>query len=167
MSRQFVMISDAFLTFTCLCANTSANRRRSRGGIIMQREMAHPPVVDEEMPVWLNGPTAIPDWVDTHRSGSMEANGTFLIRTRKGQARVHQGHAIIEHQGIAYTCEPQGLAELVAGLRVEASLPDIAVGPGKRLDRSGAKSAAKQRSTKAIPRKKVYPAPRGTMPTIE
>lgn len=133
----------------------------------MLHELTNYPVVDEQLPVWINGSTEMPNWLDTHISGSIEANGTFLIRTRKGQARVHQGNAVIEHRGIAYTCGPDGLADLVAGLRSEAISPDIPVGPGKHLDRSGAKSVARRRSTRTIPRKKVYPAPRGTMPTIE
>ncbi len=48
---------------------------------------------------WTNDGSFIPDWVRMQMSGDVASNGTFLIVTPVGTARVHLGDVVIEHQG--------------------------------------------------------------------
>lgn len=116
---------------------------------------------------WINGSSVIPEWIKEHMLGPVEANGAFLIRTRGCQARVHRGHTIVEHLGSAYTCEAHETAGLIERLRAEAIVPGLAVGPGKRLDRSGASPVPKRGRAKVTRLRAVYPEPLGSLPTIE
>ena len=133
----------------------------------MDVEMSRHQRVDRDVKAWVNASAATPEWIKEHMVGPVEANGSFLIRTRECQARVHRGHVVVEHRGCAYACESHEMISLVKRLRADAGVPSIAVGPGKRLDRSGAAPVSRQRQAKAGARRMTYPEPLGAMPTIE
>jgi hypothetical protein len=131
--------------------------------VIMSIGTQRLPLIDADMKVWVNNSSAMPEWVKGHMLGPIESNGTFLVRTSVGQTRVHHGHAVIEHRGVAYTCETQD--DLVSRLHTEgATKSDIAVGPGKRLDRSGAGPIKRHKPARSRERKIAYPSPVGVMP---
>jgi hypothetical protein len=123
-------------------------------------------VANGDINMWANDSVTLPDWVSDHMLGIVEPNGAFLIKTALGNARVHRGHVVIVHRDAAYTCEPAETSDLVNRLRAEESIAlGIAVGPGKRLDRSGAGPAPGRRPGKR--RRMAYSKPIGTMPSIE
>lgn len=133
----------------------------------MNVEMPRHQRVDGDVKAWVNASAAMPEWIKGHMLGPVEANGTFLIRTRERQARVHRGHTVVEYRGCAYTCESQETIAFVKRLRAEVAVPSIAVGPGKRLDRSGAAPVSRQRQARAGERRMTYPEALGSLPTIE
>ena len=55
---------------------------------------------------WSNDGTPMPDWVRKSLCGEPSSNGTFLIKTRVGAARVHLGHVVIEHCGSLWCRTP-------------------------------------------------------------
>lgn len=123
-------------------------------------------LIQSDMKTWINDSLALPDWVRKHMQGPAEANGTFVIRTPMGGARVHRGCTVIEHHGAAYTCEKNEIEELIRRLHAEETItPRIPVGPGKRLDRSGASPLKKRQ----LPQKRgtMYSKPLGSPPSIE
>ncbi len=133
----------------------------------MYIEASRGQLAGSDVKAWINGSSVIPEWIKKHMLGPVEANGAFLIRTRGCQARVHRGHTVIEYFGSAYTCEAHETTELVERLHAELAIPGIAVGPGKRLDRSGASPVLKHGPAKTKGRRITYPEPLGSLPTIE
>lgn len=80
--------------------------------------------MSEPIPAWINkGPNSkstMPDWVRAHMVGRVEANGTFLIKTKCGReeakARVNVGDLVFERKGIAYAREPAEARSLIVEL---------------------------------------------------
>lgn len=123
-------------------------------------------LVQPDMKTWINDSLDLPDWVRRQKLGSVEANGTFVIRTPLGNARVHRDYTVIEHRGATYTCEAREVEDLIARLHIEETLTShIPVGPGKRLDRSGASPLKKRQSVNK--RGLMNAKPLGTPPSIE
>jgi len=65
---------------------------------------------------WINDGSSIPDWVRMQMSGEIASNGTFLIATPVGTARVHPGDVVIEHQGQLWSRSPDEVPQLIDGL---------------------------------------------------
>jgi hypothetical protein len=51
------------------------------------------------MRIWTHGELPMPDWVPEAYGGGIEPNGTFMLTTELGRARVHPGNVIIERYG--------------------------------------------------------------------
>lgn len=134
----------------------------------MLTEVPHASPTDDEIKIWLNDSSPIPEWVKKHMIGHRDENETFLLRTRLGRARVHNNNTVIEHSGVAYTCEARETKTLIHRLRLETDTkPRLPIGPGKRLDRSGSGPLKKSRSVVSIDHEVRFGEPLGTMPTIE
>lgn len=56
--------------------------------------------------IWTHGEFPMPDWVAQHMAGGIESNGTFMLATELGRARVHLGNVIIERYGVLYGSAP-------------------------------------------------------------
>lgn len=89
-------------------------------------------------PSWINKrqpQTDWPDWLGTHLVGKPDPNGSFLIMTELGQARVHVGNIVFEWKGWAHTCRPSEAKSLIAELH-QADMPPPADqrGPGRRSE---------------------------------
>jgi hypothetical protein len=115
---------------------------------------------------WTNDRSFIPDWVRVHMSGDVASNGTFLIVTPIGTARVHLGGVVIEHQGQLWSRLPEEVPQLIGGFGAEVSLPIAAIGPGKTAQ-FGTKSKAGKGRTRGGERKIGFRPPIGKMPSIE
>lgn len=115
---------------------------------------------------WTNDGTSIPDWVRTQMHGDIASNGTFLIGTPVGTARVHPGYIVIEHQGQLWSRSSDEISQLVDGFGAEAALPITAIGPGKD-SQFGTKSTAGKGRRRGGERKTGFRPPIGKMPSIE
>lgn len=80
---------------------------------------------------WTNDGSMAPDWLRKHISGERSTNGTFLVATPVGAARVHAGHVVIEYQGSAWCRAPEEVSELIRGMEANANAGCPAIGPGK------------------------------------
>lgn len=84
------------------------------------------PMKVEDLQVWRHGDFPMPDWVRRHIAEDIETNGTFLLKTPLGHARVHVGHAVIERKGTAYTRPLSEVKQLLAELaEEEAEVPPV------------------------------------------
>lgn len=115
---------------------------------------------------WTNDGSFIPDWVRMQMSGDVASNGTFLIVTPVGTARVHLGDVVIEHQGQLWSRSPEEVPQLIDGFEAEISVPIAAIGPGKAAQ-FGTKSKAGKGRTRGGERKIGFRPPIGKMPSIE
>lgn len=115
---------------------------------------------------WTNDGSSIPDWVRMQISGEPAPNGTFLIVTPVGTARVHPGDVVIEHQGQLWSRSPEEVPQLIDGFGAEAALPIAAIGPGKDAQ-FGTKSKAGNGRKRGGERKIGFRPPIGKMPSIE
>ncbi|WP_152539965.1 hypothetical protein [Afipia sp. P52-10] len=115
---------------------------------------------------WINDGASIPDWVRIQMSGEIASNGTFLIVTLVGTARVHPGDVVIEHQGQLWSRSPDEVPQLIDGFGAEAALPIAAIGPGKDAQ-FGTKSKAGKGKRRGVERKIGFRPPIGKMPSIE
>lgn len=115
---------------------------------------------------WINDGSPIPDWVQFQMSGGLASNGTFLIDTPIGAARVHPGDVVIEHQGQLWSRSPDEVPQLMDGFGAEAALPIAAIGPGKAAQ-FGTKSKAGRGKRRGGERKIGFRPPIGKMPSIE
>lgn len=113
-----------------------------------------------------NNGSFIPHWVHMQMSGDVASNGTFLIVTPVGTARVHLGNVVIEHQGQLWSRSPEEAPQLIGGFDAEASLPIAAIGPGKATQ-FGTKSKAGKGRARGGERKIGLRPPIGEMPSIE
>ncbi len=99
-------------------------------------------------------------------SGDIAPNGTFLIGTPVGTARVHMGDVVVEHQGQLWSRPPGEVSQLINGFEAEAALPIAAIGPGKDAQ-FGTKSKAGKGKRCGGERKIGFRPPIGKMPSIE
>lgn len=112
---------------------------------------------------WANNGADIPTWVRDKMCGSVSSNGTFLIETPVGPARVHIGHIVIRHRSDLWCRTVAEVPELIAGLEAVSQMEVTAIGPGKAAQfgtksRRGQSSAAKAKS---------FPEALGSPPMIE
>lgn len=115
---------------------------------------------------WINDGSSIPDWVRWQMSGEIASNGTFLIVTPVGTARVHPGDVVIEHQGQLWSRSPDEVPQLIDGFGAEAALPIAAIGPGKDAQ-FGTKSKAGKGRRRGGERKIGFRPPIGNPLSIE
>ena len=94
---------------------------------------------------WINKGQNLPaDWVAPGMVGRREPNGTFLLRTKRGQQRVHVGAMVINRNGDLYSCAPAEARALVTELEeeergfthlsIEARLADRGAKPKRALE---------------------------------
>jgi len=112
---------------------------------------------------WIHDGRQMPAWVREEMEGDLNSNGTFLVRSAVGAARVHPGHVVIKHDSGVWVRTPEEVAGLVEGFRAcgAAHLP---VGPGK-VAQFG--SSRKTKPRRGEERKLAYRPPVGTRPSIE
>lgn len=111
---------------------------------------------------WTNDGSPIPDWVRPQMSGGIASNGTFLLLTPIGTARVHPGDIVVAHRGQLWSRSPDDVSALIDGFEAEMSLPIAAVGPGK-----GAQFGTRSSAGKVKARRTACRPPVGKMPSIE
>ena len=144
---------------------------------------------------WINKGRDPEPWVRAHMVGERQPNGTFLIKTKRGQARVHVGFVVLERKGEAWTTHPDSAKALLAELddleagarhlpKVNSSGPEAEVAPRDddtdeitRKMRAGAPPPKAVTSTRSkqivVPvatpafRKSKYARPLGMPPSIE
>jgi len=94
---------------------------------------------------WVHDGSAIPDWVKSGVNDDVSPNGTFLLKTPVGTARVHLGNVVIQHRDGLWCRDPGEVCDLVASLRAEDLNNVTAIGPGKTAQfGTKSKSAAKK-----------------------
>ncbi len=119
-----------------------------------------------DLRTWTNGGSPIPEWIRKQMTGDLAPNGTFLIKTPMGTARVHVGSVVVEHGSRIWSRLPDELPELIEALNAEALSPGAAVGPGKSA-LFGIRSNAANRAKGGADRKIPFRKPLGSMPSIE
>lgn len=122
--------------------------------------------IPNDVRTWANDGSPIPDWVRAHIAGKLASNGTFLISTPVGTARVHVGNIVIEHCGELWSRTPDEVSELIEGLKAEAPPAMAAIGPGKSAQ-FGTKSKSQRGGKRGAERIIVFRPPIGSMPSIE
>lgn len=111
---------------------------------------------------WINDGTQPPEWIWSHMVGNQAPNGTFLVETPLGSARVHLGHVVVAHSTGVWCRDPTEVAQLIDGLELEVASVITAIGPGKAAQ-FGTKSKTKAKTRKPAS----YRPPIGSMPSIE
>lgn len=112
----------------------------------------------------------MPDWIPQHMVGGVEPNGTFVLTTELGRARVHPGNVIVERYGVVWVRPIEEVSDLVEELKIETESPITNVGPGKvrQFGTNGrAKSKTKKTASKAVDHRPRYLPPIGSQPSIE
>lgn len=122
--------------------------------------------IPNDMRTWVNDGSPIPDWVRTRITGKLASNGTFLISTPVGTARVHVGNVVLEHCGELWARTPADIPELIEGLNAETALAVTAIGPGKSAQ-FGTRSKSGRDKKRGIEHKMAFRQPIGSMPSIE
>jgi hypothetical protein len=120
--------------------------------------------------IWTHGEFPMPDWVAQHMAGGIESNGTFMLATELGRARVHLGNVIIERYGAVWVRAIEEASDFVESLKIIAESPIANVGPGKvRQFGSSArtKSKAKKTVSEIVDHRPRYSPPTGSQPSIE
>jgi hypothetical protein len=122
--------------------------------------------VPDDMRTWINDGSPIPDWVRAHVADEIAPNGTFLISTRVGSARVHIGNVVIECCGELWSRTLDEIPELIKGLKAETAPAVTAIGPGKSAQ-FGTRSKSGRGMKSGGERKMAFRPPVGSMPSIE
>jgi ParB-like nuclease domain len=120
--------------------------------------------------IWTHGEFPMPDWIPQHMVGGIEPNGTFMLATELGRARVHPGNVIIERYGVVWVRPIEEASDFVEELKIATEPPITNVGPGKvRQFGTGShtKSKAKKTASKAVDHRPRYLPPIGSQPSIE
>lgn len=99
---------------------------------------------------WTNDGSVIPDWVVCDIQGEVAANGTFLIKTPVGSARVHVGSVVLQHRGDLWCRNADEVCELITGLRAEEGSQPAAIGPGKSAQFGTSSKANSKKGFRAI-----------------
>jgi hypothetical protein len=125
---------------------------------------------ENEVRTWTHGEFPMPDWVPQHMAGGIESNGTFVLSTELGRARVHCGSVIIERCGTVWVRAIEEASDFVEDLKL-IPVPAIAnIGPGKirQFGTSGRTNLkAGKGDPKATGRRPSFLPPIGSQPTIE
>jgi hypothetical protein len=116
------------------------------------------------------GDLPMPDWVPQHMAGGVEANGTFVLETELGRARVHLGNVIIECCGSVWVRTSEDAIDFIEGLGLSMKQMITNVGPGK-VRQFGMTKRTKSKVRKGIPnpidRRPRCAPPIGSQPSIE
>lgn len=120
--------------------------------------------IKSDIRLWKCGALPVPDWMPQHMASDIEANGTFVVETDLGRARVHPGNIVIEQLGAIWVRSPEDVSELIAELKI-VSRPVIAeIGPGKICQFGNSNRSPKRGGQ---PRNIRYATPVGSQPSIE
>jgi len=119
---------------------------------------------------WSNKPGAtVPDWLTGYMIGGLEANGSFLIKSRCGtekvQARVKVGDVVVEQGGVTWSRSPDDVRQLIDELK-DAALPPPPTGKvygDSRTPNSGPKRITAAGNVRTM----AYSPPVGSRPSIE
>ena len=115
---------------------------------------------------WTNDNSQIPLWVREKMISEIAANGTFLVETPIGAARVHVGNVVIKHSSGIWSRSSNEILQFIEGLDAE-NLPAVAaVGPGKSAQ-YGTKRKTKNQQKHKTERKRTFRPAIGYMPSIE
>lgn len=80
--------------------------------------------------IWVYQKTApMPVWVREVMAEEPAPNGTFLIRSEMGNARVHPGNVIFEFKGHFYACPPGDVQQAIQGMEDRFAPPPPKDGP--------------------------------------
>ncbi len=115
-----------------------------------------------DVQTWVNDGSPLPEWVRSHMTDGICPNGTFMMCTPVGSARVHVGNVIVGHLGQAWVRAPEEVPELVAGFSTSGPQGVTSIGPGKATQ-FGSKSKRKRGGERKMP----FRPPHGLMPSIE
>jgi hypothetical protein len=121
----------------------------------------HQPI---HLQTWANDGSKLPTWLNDKVIEGRCANGTMMIPTPLGQARVHVNDIVIRHGDDLWSRTPGEVHQFISGLKAKASLGVTAIGVGK-VAQFGIKSRAKRGDKTS--RQHSYPPPIGSMPSIE
>lgn len=124
----------------------------------------------EAIRAWKHGEFPMPDWVPQHMSGSIESNGTFVVETELGRARVHLGNIVIECCGEIWVREQDEAGEFIRELRESKHLALATIGPGKVRQFGSSRRSKKQeeKSGRGRENRRVRYCPvTGSPPSIE
>jgi hypothetical protein len=112
----------------------------------------------------------MPDWVPQHMAGGIEANGTFMLSTELGRARVQRGTVVIERCGTVWVRGIEDASDFIEDLKLTSDPVIANIGPGKirQFGTSGHTNLdARKSDTKTIGRRLNFLPPVGSQPTIE
>lgn len=120
--------------------------------------------------LWKHGEFPMPDWVPQHMVGGIEANGTFVLETEFGRARVHPGNIVLERYGSIWVRTMEDVIDFIDGLK-QGTEPEITnIGPGK-IRQFGTSKVTKGKGGKGhrstIDRRPRYAPAVGSQPSIE
>ena len=105
----------------------------------------HQPIrTERQFQTWANDGSALPIWLTERVVEDRCANGTMIISTPLGPARVHVNDIVIQHGNDLWSRTPDELHQFIEGLKAKASLGTMAIGVGK-VAQFGGKSQAKRR----------------------
>jgi hypothetical protein len=103
-------------------------------------------------------------------ASGIEANGTFEIKTDRGQIRVHPGNVIVERSDTVWVCEKEEAETLIERLELHTDQQIPNIGPGKaHLFGSSGKPKANGLNSGGgkKDRRPAYLPPVGSLPSIE
>jgi len=109
---------------------------------------------------WTNDGGEPPDWLKEGLLDPPSANGSLLIKTPLGSARVHPGQIVIQHSSGLWVRSSEEVAEFVAALTAIDAVGANAIGPGKSTT-----FGTTMRSGSGRPAK--FKVPKSDMPSIE
>lgn len=109
--------------------------------------------------------TEWPEWLVRHAVTKPEPNGSFLIRSKHGQARVHKGALVFERNGVAFTCHPSEAKGVLAEMEAADAPPPPRDGPPAKAAPAVA-TVPKVAPPKAATSRRFAP-PKGMPPSIE
>lgn len=127
-----------------------------------------------DIPSWINKGqprSEWPEWLAAHAATRPEPNGSFLLRTKHGQARVHMRAMVFERKGVAYTCDPSEARALIAELdAAEAPVPPPKAASQIAGQVAGRVSQARKKAVfadKPAATQRRFASPKGMPPSIE
>lgn len=120
--------------------------------------------------IWVYQPSsAMPEWVAAKKADAVQPNGTFLIHSEMGQARVHPGNVIFEYKGNLYACPPSEVQRTLQEME-ERFAPDPKV-IARIVPQSAAKLPKPAISNRSVTNVgaalQKWPAAKGMPPSIE
>ncbi|CCW15778.1 hypothetical protein EBBID32_1060 [Sphingobium indicum BiD32] len=128
--------------------------------------------------IWVYQPSsAMPEWVAAKKADAVQPNGTFLIHSEMGQARVHPGNVIFEYKGNIYACQPSEVQRTLQEMEdrfapdpkvIARVVPQSAAKLASESAPSPKKTAAsvgRVAKSQSSPRK--WPAAKGNPPSVE
>lgn len=113
----------------------------------------------------------MPEWVEAAMADDVQPNGTFLINSEMGQARVHPGNVVFEYNGYLYACPPSEVQSMVQGMedRFAPTPPAQPAAPSSSKSAPVPQNADRAKHAVAAAREAIrkWPAAKGMPPSIE